>query len=54
MALYHFTDARNIESKTGLQKDGAAKVETGIKFHAIYKLFQKNKIEVARYRNKYS
>ena len=40
------------KSKTGLQKDGAAKVETGIKFHAIYKLFQKNKIEGGRNRNK--
>ena len=40
------------KSQTGLQKDGAAKEETGIKFHAIYKLFQKNKIEGGRNRNK--
>jgi hypothetical protein len=38
--------------KSGLQKDGASKVETGIKFTAIYKLFQKNKIVGARNRNK--
>ena len=37
---------------TGLQKDGSAKVETGIKFNAIYKLFQKNRIEGGRNRNK--
>jgi hypothetical protein len=40
------------KSTTGLQNDGTAKVETGIKFHAIYKLFQKNKIEGGRNRNK--
>ncbi len=40
------------KSKTRLQKDGIGKVETGIKFHAIYKLFQKNKIEGGRNRNK--
>ena len=40
------------KSTPGLQNDGTAKVETGIKFHAIYKLFQKNKIEGGRNRNK--
>ena len=40
------------KSTTGLQNDGTAKEETGIKFHAIYKLFQKNKIEGGRNRNK--
>ena len=38
--------------KNGLQKDGARKLEIGIKFNAIYKLFQKNKIAGARNRNK--
>jgi len=38
--------------KSGLQKDGTNKVETGIKFNAIYKLFQKNKIVGAKNRNK--
>lgn len=40
------------KSKTGLQKDGAGKVEIGIKFNAIYKLFQRNKIEGGGNRNK--
>ena len=37
---------------SGLQKDGTNKVETGIKFNVIYKLFQKNKIVGAKNRNK--
>ena len=38
--------------RNGLEKDGTGKVETGIKFNAIYKLFQKNKIVGGRNRNK--
>ena len=38
--------------RNGLEKDGTGKVETGIKFNAIYKLFFKNKIVGGRDRNK--
>jgi len=40
--------------KSGLQKDGTGKVETGIKFNTIYKLFQKNKIVVLKIETKCS